>query len=120
MQKVVVYGTLKKGGGLDQHLREATFLGNFTTKPEFTMVNLGWYPGVIHSGTTPIVGEVYEISDETFKMLDRVEGYPTLYTREEIETPYGVAWMYIYNVHKIDSAFNVVTDGNWNIVREAR
>ena len=77
------------------------------------MVDLGWFPGVLHRGDTSVQGEVYEIDEELLSDLDRIEGYPSLYTREEIDTPYGKAWIYIYNTGRVDRVFNVIPDGVW-------
>jgi len=112
--KVAVYGSLKRGGRINSALNDGTYLGNFKTHPEFTMVNLGAFPGVLHEGKTSIHTEVYEIPEETLRTLDRIEGYPSMYDRENIETPYGDAWMYIYNTTRVDS-LPVVTNGNWPV-----
>lgn len=92
---VFVYGTLKKGGRLHQALEEANgvFIGEHTTEPIFTMYDLGNYPAVIIGGMTKITGEVYQVDD--LKDLDIVEGYPKLYNRTSIRTPYGSVWMYV-------------------------
>ena len=111
---VLVYGTLKRGGALNRALSSSTFLGEETTPPEYTMAKLGWFPGVRREGDTPIQGEVFEIDDETLQQLDRVEGYPTLYTRELIDTSFGRAWIYLYN-SEFTSSHSLIDDGNWPI-----
>jgi gamma-glutamylcyclotransferase (GGCT)/AIG2-like uncharacterized protein YtfP len=94
--RVFVYGTLRREQ-VNHHLLEAArFCGHHTTGPWYKMVNLGSYPGVVKRGRTRIQGEVYEVGPETMAMLDRLEGYPTLYTRELIPTPWGRAWIYLY------------------------
>jgi gamma-glutamylcyclotransferase (GGCT)/AIG2-like uncharacterized protein YtfP len=93
---VFVYGTLRRDE-VNHHLLEgACFCGHHTTAPRFKMVNLGSYPGVVKRGRSRIQGEVYAVGTETMSLLDRLEGYPTAYTRELIATPWGRAWIYIY------------------------
>jgi len=90
---VFVYGTLKRGGRLNKVLKDigAEFVGEAKTKKGFLMFNLKWYPGVkkakgsMKEKAYPIPGEVYQISKENLGVLDGVEGYPVLYTREEVD-----------------------------------
>jgi len=119
MEKVFVYGTLKEGYGNNRLLAGAKFLGNHTVKRgRFCLLNLGWFPGVVmrerYGLSTPVTGEVYEVDDGTFKALDGLEGYPTMYDRIEIETKYGDAWMYVYNDHRESiNASHVCKEGVW-------
>ncbi len=94
---VFVYGTLKKGFGLHQVLKNinAEFKGNWITDPKYTMFALGGFPGVRPNGGDSIHGEVYAVPN--MKELDSVEGYPSLYTREKLSTEWGDSWIYIYN-----------------------
>ena len=56
-----VYGSLLSG--LHNHSlldnEEATLLGEATTPPEFSLLDLGSYPGLSLDGTTSVKGEVY-------------------------------------------------------------
>jgi len=92
--KLFTYGSLKRGFWLNGHLENATFLGEFKTTPDFTMVNLGSYPGVILQGDTAITGEVWEITDQELEHLDMAEGYPDFYDRKVIDTSFGDAILY--------------------------
>lgn len=110
---IFVYGTLKKGGALHSHLSGATHIGDYVTPAEYTMYDLWHYPGVTHKGTTAIHGEVYEV--DNFDYLDVVEGYPNLFTREEIKTPYGDAQIYLYNVNPEHEFFySFIPSGVWD------
>jgi gamma-glutamylcyclotransferase (GGCT)/AIG2-like uncharacterized protein YtfP len=111
MTKVFVYGTLKRGWGNHRILEESNLLGECVTHPNFTMVHLGGFPGVLMGGETAISGEVYEVDELTMNRLDGLEGYPSFYNRLEIPTDYGMAWMYYlsdrYSTHP------VIEDGVW-------
>jgi gamma-glutamylaminecyclotransferase len=100
---VFVYGTLKKGFHNHDIIMDDTthFLGKAYTAPEYDMVSLGGFPGVLKDGKYRIEGEVYRVNETTLRMLDRLERNGQLYSREKIrldgwsETP----WMYIF-LHK--------------------
>jgi gamma-glutamylcyclotransferase (GGCT)/AIG2-like uncharacterized protein YtfP len=119
MTKVFVYGSLLSGLGNHGLLEDATFLGKTKTPRGFAMLDLGWFPGVIHSDVheAPVLGEVYEVDDDTLKRLDRLEGYrheepdSGLYNKATIETEFGEAIIYIYNNHY--GRGNIVSDGDW-------
>tara|TARA_B100000900_G_C20574350_1_gene714693 strand:- start:314 stop:706 length:393 start_codon:yes stop_codon:yes gene_type:complete len=109
--RVFVYGTLKSGGtirGLNQFGEGATIVGKAnTTYPDYDMLDLGAFPGVIKGGTYKIQGEVWEVSDEVMEQLDAIEGYPDFYDREATMTTQGKAFMYylpkaLYNNRELD------------------
>ena len=108
---VFVYGTLRKGEVNDYLLNSASYLGHHTTEPHYKMVSLGSYPGVVKQGRTRIEGEVYDVDAETMTALDRLEGYPSDYTRELIATPWGRAWIYLYRGSLRDRA--QIASGVW-------
>lgn len=90
----------------------AKFLGEHITDPEFTMVSLSAFPGVIEKGDTSIIGEVYEVTDEIFARLDMLEGYPTFYGRKQIKTAYGDAWIYLLPNNYLNK-YTKIGSGNW-------
>lgn len=97
--KVFVYGSLKTGGsirGLDQFGPDhAVIINKATTQyPDYDMLDLGAFPGVVKNGTYKIQGEVWEVSNEAMDQLDMIEGYPDFYKREQTLTTAGKAWMY--------------------------
>lgn len=96
--KVFVYGTLKSGGairGLNQFGEGAVIVGKAqTVYPDYDMIDLGAFPGVVKGGTYKIEGEVWEVSDEVMEQLDAIEGYPDFYDREPTMTTQGKAFMY--------------------------
>lgn len=110
MHKVFVYGSLKQGYHNHPHfLGNSELMAQHTTEPKYTLHNLGAFPAVTLNGNTAIVGEVYDVDDETFRRLDRLEGYPHFYNRKTIDTPHGDAWMYY--LEKCDN--DVVESGEW-------
>ena len=95
--QVFVYGTLKSNGhvrGLNK-FPGAVIVGKATTLyPDYDMIDLGSFPGVLLQGTSKVVGEVWEVDEDTLKLLDQIEGYPTFYDRTVVHTTEGKAWMY--------------------------
>jgi len=73
--KVVVYGTLKKGGRLHRYMGTSKFLIDVAVTG-FKMYDTGFgYPFVIEGADEDKVwGEKYEIDDRTLKKLDMIEG----------------------------------------------
>lgn len=86
MTKYFVYGTLKRGYGNNIVLGTAKFVGEgVTVSQDFKMLN-GGFPMVFTGGNFGIKGEIFEVNDEqTERNLDRLEGVPHLYTRNEVE-----------------------------------
>ncbi|MBZ0273671.1 gamma-glutamylcyclotransferase [bacterium] len=79
-----VYGTLKRGQRNHHLMREARFLGEAVTAPQYTLLDLGSFPGMIPSGNTAVHGELYEVGPELMARLDRHEGVPRFYVRVPI------------------------------------
>lgn len=121
MHKVFVYGSLLSGLGNHRLLESSKLIGNAITPPEFIMIDLGSFPGVVHvleSGST-VVGEVYEVDDITMKRLDRLEGYneehPShgLYNRMKIPTEFGDAFIYTFNDMFGKGIVDPIENGDW-------
>lgn len=101
-----VYGTLKQGHGNNRLLNhpDVKFLGEFVTKPEFTMISLGGFPAVLCEGDTPVHGELYETENESvIRRVYSLEGYSgtqhaknNWYDVETIPTKYGDASMFVF------------------------
>ena len=116
---VFVYGSLLSGGsgtkegafGNHRVIANAKFLGEHVTDASYHFLNLGAFPGVVEKGETAIKGEVYEVTDDIFASLDRLEGYPSFYGRKQIDTAYGKAWIYL--LPKSYLSYSKVFSGNW-------
>lgn len=110
---VFVYGTLKRTHGNHVVLLRSgsDFLGEATTKPEYTMYDNGAFPAITKGGNTVIFGEVYKVDHMSY--LDGLEGYPVFYNRELIDTPYGKAWIYFLPATELANYWKPVDSGIW-------
>lgn len=110
--KVFVYGTLKKG------FRNHHYLGGLKGKSAFA-------PGInLFIGSSPFpfakrgertaIGELYEIDEATLEKLDRLEGHPVFYKREQTrivgEDIDTMAWIYLY---PDADKFEPISNGNF-------
>ncbi len=75
-----VYGTLKRGHCLHHVLADQEFLGQAKTKPEYVLVTLGDFPGLVMPSAfseevagQAIAGELYRVDNRCLVELDRVE-----------------------------------------------
>jgi gamma-glutamylcyclotransferase (GGCT)/AIG2-like uncharacterized protein YtfP len=116
---VFVYGTLMYGFGNNRMLQGdgAEFLGEDTTRPEFHMVDLGPFPGILRGGQTEITGEIYRVNDATLCRLDRLEGVPTLYTRQRARLASGLLVNVYVLGHKRARGCARVASGDWRAHR---
>lgn len=87
MNKLFVYGTLKKGRSNHQlFLGNAKFIGEGKTKANvWQLLDLGAYPAMTYGGVA-VHGEVYEVTDHELNRIDRLEGLDVgLYERHIID-----------------------------------
>lgn len=103
MHRVFVYGSLRKGLGNSYLLNNSKFISIARTINPFQMIDYGGFPGIVKNiedmEPKTIVGEVYEVDDETLDNLDALESNGSFYQREIIFTTSGPAWMYITISH---------------------
>lgn len=123
MKKIAVYGSLRRSLGNHSLISNSQFLGEFKTPPEYSLYSLGGFPGLKKEGQTSITMEVYEVDDETASRVDTLEGYSegrpaTFYDKEDIETPWGTASVYIYVPEVRPNSF--VESGDWREFMEER
>jgi len=116
MNRVVVYGSLKRGFGNHRLLETAEFVGPCVFRG--TMYSLGGFPAVSLHGDTQIVGELYDVDDATLSRLDGLEGFRghgerNWYEREKIETNKGPAWVYTQDADQQLSSYPIVKSGVW-------
>lgn len=82
-----------------------------------TLHDTGWgFPAFDPHGDTTIAAELLEVTPETFARLDRLEGYPRLYTRQQLPVTLRngrkhLAWVYIMN--HLPPTTTLIPSGNW-------
>jgi gamma-glutamylaminecyclotransferase len=111
--KMAVYGTLR--GGLPNHsyVKNHKFLGTGKTVEKYTMRASG-IPYVGKEPRTRIDVEVYDVTGKTeIEAIDRLEGHPHWYKREEIEVELNdgrilKAWLYF-----MESTSKIIETGNY-------
>jgi gamma-glutamylcyclotransferase (GGCT)/AIG2-like uncharacterized protein YtfP len=117
-QRIAVYGSLRKGMHNHTLIEDAKYLGRYETKPIYNMYAVSTYPGLKLQGNTSIVMEVYEVDNELLSLVDRLEGYSPhatnndFYNRVTINTPFGLAYTYLY-VPDIPEHAQPVYEGDW-------
>lgn len=97
-----VYGTLKRTFSNNYLLESAKYLGTGHTKNKFALYVSG-IPFVIKNEQVSVIyGELYQVDELTLHRLDKLEGHPGWYCREETEIiPESsdqtiTAWLYFY------------------------
>jgi gamma-glutamylcyclotransferase (GGCT)/AIG2-like uncharacterized protein YtfP len=112
MTRVAVYGSLRKGLGNHHILGLSSFLGEVKEKVPAKMISLGGFPGLLKAEEeADLTYEVYKVTDSILDRLDRLEGHPSFYKRELIDTPLGEAWIYWLQEERINR--EEVEHGDW-------
>ena len=77
IQRIFVYGTLKRGGRFSYYLRSQRFVGEARTEPRYRLVDCGGYPGMYPAGVEEegrsIEGEIWEVDEPCRRELDVLE-----------------------------------------------
>ena len=107
---IFVYGTLRRGGSHHRLLDGARMLGPWTSGPHYNMLDrrIEWD---LLSQKERVIGEVYRIEHGMLPALDAYEGCPGDYRRVRITTPYGEAWLYLWD--RAAPPAPVVPGGDW-------
>jgi gamma-glutamylcyclotransferase (GGCT)/AIG2-like uncharacterized protein YtfP len=100
MIHVFVYGSLKRGFRNHHLLETSRFIGPGTTRRDFDLLDLGYFPAAIRPGTFAIQGELFAVDRCTLNTLDLLESNGTFYRREQHlvivpETGLVSAWIYL-------------------------
>jgi gamma-glutamylaminecyclotransferase len=118
--RVLVYGSLLKGEPNHRLLERATFAGAARTRAEFTLHDLGAFPGMVAGGADAVAGEVYEVDGDTLALLDALESHPTWYRRTPITLADGsAAETYLLTPRHV-AGRPVVTSGDWRAHRKEK
>lgn len=114
--RVAVYGTLRRGYANHHLLATALFLGNDLSR-DILLYDLGEYPGAKEEASDGIEVEVYRVDSQTLQALDQLEEYDpfspasSLYVRRELQTAFGVAWVYLYQGSVV--GLHAIRKGSW-------
>jgi len=101
MHTLFVYGTLKRNFSNYHLLKTSQYLGTGYTKEKYAMYESGIPFVVKGEPVSHIYGELYEVDDMTLYRLDKLEGHPSWYCREQVEIMTESedtikAWLYFY------------------------
>ena len=84
MKRLFVYGTLMKGEGNHDLMRDASYKGKFKTQGKWGLINIGNFPALVPY-SLEVEGELYEVDDTQLAMIDRLEGVDAgMYQRRTI------------------------------------
>lgn len=77
MSRIFVYGTLRRGMyNYDTYLKEEdTFRSYGYIKGTLYTIISKTYPAFLNDGNDMVLGEIHEVSDETLKLVDEMEGF---------------------------------------------
>lgn len=112
------YGTLRAQhrNSLANGLEPSQLVAEGVTLPDFAIFNLGWFPGIQPKQGAVTVGDVWLIDEAQFPGLDRYEGVPTLYTRQQVEHPDFPEQplnVYVYAQAGAVDRSVIIEDGDW-------
>lgn len=114
---IAVYGSLLEGLSNHHIISNSKYIGEFSSKSKFTMIDLQAYPALIKNGNTSIRFQVYAVDDQTLERVNILEGFKegsnsNFYEREILKTPFGDAFFYYQN-RKVKENDYVVSSGDW-------
>ncbi|WNB91211.1 gamma-glutamylcyclotransferase [Bacillus sp. NEB1478] len=118
---VFVYGTLRKNEANSHYLHQAECIEE-NCKLEGQLYDTGHgYPALFQEkGDNPVIGEVYKVTTEQLKQLDRLEGYEegcqnNLYEKLtcRVKTQQGERDCIVYVMNKKMKHFKRISDNDW-------
>ena len=117
MERVFVYGTLRRGERLSDWLEKGKFLGTCRIPGHLYVVPVEDFPFPAFKEASFrygwVKGEVYEISKSLLKKLDRVEHVPKLYCRKVYDHCLFGKVNYYSWPHEIPKEWEVILGGDW-------
>jgi gamma-glutamylcyclotransferase (GGCT)/AIG2-like uncharacterized protein YtfP len=122
--EVFTYGTLRPGQpNFERYLAHEgakVVASDVYTWPEFALVDLGGYPGMVvpdeqnKEFVTAVIGDVFVVDSPTLMALDRLEGVPNHYQRRKVKLANGMEpYAYILNPARIYPNAPVIRHGDW-------
>ena len=73
MNEIFVYGTLKQDHYNNDLLGDSQLLGNYETLPQWGLISLGSFPGMVPSNKA-VKGEVYLVDEDTLS-INAIKGF---------------------------------------------
>ena len=120
MNKVFVYGTLRKGEANDRLLENAACIAEQCWTNGILYDTGFGYPAVKQAQISQIFGELYTVTDSELMRLDQLEGYSeagknNLYERiqQTVYTDKGQFNAYIYVANKENLLKQKIPNGDW-------
>ncbi len=114
--RLFVYGTLMSDGCRAVVLEQQRFLGPARTRPQYRLLDLGEYPGLVSwdGEGWAIEGELYEVHPGLLPVLNRIEGSPWLFRLDlvELEEPAELVLAYLYQ--QSDPATPLFPERRWD------
>ena len=116
-KKIFVYGTLMKGGDLNNYLKNCKFLGVGKLN-NFAMYSNGYYPMIKRKINSSVFGEIYLVSSEEYKklipLLDYIEReYKRIEVFVEFNKKLVKVETYVYN-YPTNNLY-LIKSGNWKL-----
>lgn len=113
MHRVFVYGSLRRGALNHAVIAHCSLEGVARTPPQYRLVDLGDWPGMLSGGQCSVLGELYRVDDAMLAVLDDFEDHPTYYERTQITLADGsTAIAYLLQPHHAEGASEVL-EGDW-------
>lgn len=115
-KRIAVYGTLKRGF-YNYNRFNSCFPFNFIYSEVikgFSLYDLGSYPTAIENENDKITIEIFEVSDECFNILNRMELFAG-YVKKEVETSVGSATMWVMEAQNFPKErYTKIDSGNYS------
>ncbi|WP_034911774.1 gamma-glutamylcyclotransferase [Erwinia sp. 9145] len=112
--RIIVYGSLRRKQGNSHWMTNGQWLGDHQLEG-YALYSLGHYPGIV-AGEGQVYCEVYRIDASTLGELDALRTKGGEYKRELVRTPYGSAWLYVYQ--RSVTGMRRINSGDW-LLRDA-
>ena len=109
-----VYDTLKRGKKNHYALANAHYLNETCTSPDYLLVDLGPYPGMVEKPQQgfSVQGELFKIPYDLLAELDKIEDAPFLFNLEPITLADGSkAFAYLYKQSILGAS--ILSEGVW-------
>jgi len=101
MNNLFVHGRLRRGEANHQLIADGAFLGPASTSQQYALCIMNSKPIITKRPASLIAGEVFAVTDDLLKVVDRSEGHPHVNKRELVQvllqdgTPIE-AWLYFH------------------------